>query len=262
MKISANLSMLFTELPMVDRVVAASAAGFDGVEIQFPYEVPAIRMKEALEAAGLPLRLINLPAGDLMTGGWGLAAVPARQAEFDQALDDALSYAAMVRPVLVNVLPGRLADGVTRECALQTLVANLRKTADAFALLGIAVVCEAVNTTDMPGFLINSSEQLDELLGMVNHANCSAQFDFYHMAMQGEEISVGLERLKGRVGHAQFADCPGRGAPGSGSLDFINALKALKSSGYSGWIGAEYKPGEQGTLASLGWMDEMRRVLS
>lgn len=262
MKISANLSMLFTELPMVDRVVAASAAGFDGVEIQFPYEVPAIRMKEALEAAGLPLRLINLPAGDLMTGGWGLAAVPARQAEFDQALDDALSYAAMVRPVLVNVLPGRLADGVTRECALQTLVANLRKTADAFALLGIAVVCEAVNTTDMPGFLINSSEQLDELLGMVNHANCSAQFDFYHMAMQGEEISAGLERLKGRVGHAQFADCPGRGAPGSGSLDFINALKALKSSGYSGWIGAEYKPGEQGTLASLGWMDEMRRVLS
>ncbi|MFI8479585.1 hydroxypyruvate isomerase family protein [Pseudomonas sp. NPDC078700] len=262
MKISANLSMLFTELPMVERVVAASAAGFDGVEIQFPYEVPAIRMKEALEAAGLPLRLINLPAGDLMTGGWGLAAVPARQAEFDQALDDALSYAAMVRPVLVNVLPGRLADGVTRECALQTLVANLRKTADAFALLGIAVVCEAVNTTDMPGFLINSSEQLDELLGMVNHANCSAQFDFYHMAMQGEEISAGLERLKGRVGHAQFADCPGRGAPGSGSLDFVNALKALKSSGYSGWIGAEYKPGEQGTLASLGWMDEMRRVLS
>lgn len=261
MNISANLSMLFTELPLVDRVVAASAAGFDGVEIQFPYEVPAMRMKEALEAAGMPLRLINLPAADLMTGGCGLAAVPARQAEFDQALDDALSYAAMVRPAMVNVLPGRLAEGVSREQALQTLAANLRKAADAFAVLGIGVVCEAVNTTDMPGFLISNAEQLDELLRAVDHLNCSAQFDFYHMAMQGEDISAGIQRLKGRIGHVQFADCPGRGAPGSGTLDFISALKTLSSSGYDGWIGAEYKPDAQGTLASLDWMDEMRQML-
>lgn len=261
MKICANLSLLFTELPLVERVVAASAAGFDGVEIQFPYELPAIRLKEALEAAGMPLRVINLPAADLMTGGWGLAAVPARQAEFDQALETALSYAAMVRPALVNVLPGRLADGVERELALHTLAANLRKTADSFALLGIGVVCEAVNTTDMPGFLINSSEQLRELLDTVDHANCGAQYDFYHMAMQGENISAGIQRLKGRIGHVQFADCPGRGAPGSGAVDFISALETLKSSGYDSWIGAEYKPGAQGTQASLSWLNQWRAML-
>ncbi|WP_339510585.1 hydroxypyruvate isomerase family protein [Pseudomonas sp. RL_15y_Pfl2_60] len=261
MKICANLSLLFTELPLVDRIVAASAAGFDGVEIQFPYEVPAIRLKEALEAAGMPLRVINLPAADLMTGGDGLAAVPARQAEFDQALETALSYAAMVRPALVNVLPGRLAEGVEREHALQTLAANLRKTADAFALLGIGVVCEAVNTTDMPGFLINGSAHLQALLERVDHANCSAQYDLYHMAMQGEDISTGIHRLKGRIGHVQFADCPGRGEPGSGKLDFMAAFKTLRSSGYGGWIGAEYKPGAQGTQASLSWLREWRAQL-
>ncbi|MGX5220180.1 hydroxypyruvate isomerase family protein [Pseudomonas sp. S9] len=261
MKICANLSLLFTELPLVDRIVAASAAGFDGVEIQFPYEVPAIRLKEALEAAGMPLRVINLPAADLMTGGDGLAAVPARQAEFDQALETALSYAAMVRPAMVNVLPGRLADGVEREQALQTLAANLRKTADAFALLGIAVVCEAVNTTDMPGFLINTSEHLHALLERVDHANCSAQYDIYHMAMQDDDISSGVQRLKGRIGHVQFADCPGRGAPGSGNLDFMAAFKSLNASGYEGWMGAEYKPGAQGTQASLSWLSQWRTQL-
>src|SRR5690606_13902273 len=97
MKIAANLSMLFTELPLADRVLAARTAGFDGVEIQFPYELPAIRLKELLERAGLPLVLINLPAGDLLQGGAGLAAVPARQDVFDVALRDALTYAAMAR---------------------------------------------------------------------------------------------------------------------------------------------------------------------
>ncbi|WP_445940605.1 TIM barrel protein, partial [Pseudomonas sp.] len=150
MKIAANLSLLFSELPLIDRVVAAAAAGFDGVEIQFPYELPAVRLKEALQAADMPLRLINLPASDLMSGGPGLAAVPARQTEFDAALQQALSYAAMVRPALVNVLPGRLADGVEPEQALACLVDNLHKTAEAFQLLGIGVVVEAINPLDMP----------------------------------------------------------------------------------------------------------------
>src|SRR3990167_3562863 len=160
MKIAANLSLLFTELPLRERVVAAAAAGFDGVEIQFPYELPAVRLKEALEAAGMPLGLINLPAGDLLGGGAGLAAVPARQAEFAAALQEALSYAAMVRPAWVNVLPGRLAAGVDPEQALACLQANLRQAAEAFELLGIGVLVEAINPLDMPGFLIKTPEQL------------------------------------------------------------------------------------------------------
>ena len=260
MKIAANLSLLFTELPLLARIQAAAAAGFDGVEIQFPYELPALQLKEALARAGLPLRLINLPAGDLMSGGPGLAAVPARQAEFDAALQQALSYAAMVRPACVNVLPGRLAEGVSREQALACLIANLRQTAEAFAVLGIQVLCEAINPLDMPGFLLNTPAQLDELLKAVAHPNLAAQYDLYHMARQGLDVQAGMVLLAGRIGHVQFADYPGRGAPGTGEMHFAPLLKALCDSGYQGWLAAEYRPGEAGTQASLGWLNEWREI--
>ncbi|NQD93857.1 TIM barrel protein [Pseudomonas sp. CrR25] len=259
MRIAANLSLLFTELPLLDRVAAAAVAGFDGVEIQFPYEVAAIRLKEALERAGMPLVLINLPAGDLMSGGAGLAAVPARQRDFDAALEQALTYAAMVRPATINLLPGRLAEGVSREQALATLAGNVRRAADAFQVLGIRVVVEAVNPLDMPGFLLNTPEHLDALLQAVGHPNCQAQFDLYHMARQGLDLVAGIERLAGRIGHVQFADCPGRGAPGSGQVAFTPALAALRDGGYDGWLGAEYRPGAAGTQAGLGWLSEWHR---
>ena len=253
MRIAANLSLLFTEHPMLERVAAAAAAGFDGVEVQFPYEVPAAAFKEALDGAAMPLVLINLPAGDLLSGGPGLAAVPARQAEFDAALQQALTYAAMVRPICINVLPGRLAAGVSREQALATLVANLHKAAEAFQVLGIRVLSEAINPLDMPGFLINTPEHLDELLRAVDHPNCLAQFDLYHMARQGLDIQAGIGLLAGRIGHVQFADCPGRGEPGSGEMDFSALLKRLQNSGYEAWLGAEYKPTKP-MVESLGWM--------
>ena len=253
MKIAANLSMLFSEIPLLERIQAAAAAGFDGVEIQFPYEVPAIRLKEALQRAGMPLVLINLPAGDLMSGGAGLAAVPSRQAEFDLALQEALTYAAMTRPMCVNVLPGRLTSGLPRDEALATLVANLRKAAEAFQCMGIRVLCEAINPFDMPGFLINTPEHLDQLLRAVDHPNCLAQLDLYHMARQGLDIEAGIGLLAGRIGHVQVADCPGRGEPGSGEMDFPALLKRLQSSGYEAWLGAEYKPTKP-IVESLGWM--------
>ncbi len=261
MKIAANLSMLFSELPLAERIMAARVAGFEGVEIQFPYELPAIRLKELLERAGVPLVLMNLPAGDFMHGGPGLAAVPARQEAFDAALQEALSYAAMVRPRHVNVLPGRLADGVAREQALETLAGNLRTSAEAFGLLGIRVVCEAINPLDMPGFLINTPEHLQALLERVDHPNCQAQLDLYHMARQGLDVAAGIRLLGSRVGHVQFADCPGRGAPGSGSVSFDRLIDALRVTGYDGWLSAEYRPGDTGTEASLGWLAEWKQRL-
>ncbi|MCY1297203.1 Hydroxypyruvate isomerase [compost metagenome] len=259
MKIAANISLLFAERPLVERIVAAAAAGFDGVEIQFPYEVPALRLKDALEAAGLPLRLINVPAGDFMSGGAGLAAVPSRREDFAAALREALTYAAMVRPACVNVLPGRLAEGVGRDEALRTLADNLRLAAEEFQLLGIRLLVEAINPLDMPGFLINTPEQLVELLDTVGHPNLAAQLDLYHMARQGLDLPAAIRQLAGRIGHVQFADCPGRGAPGSGVVDFAAALQALREVGYPGWLGAEYKPDERGTAAGLGWLAEWRK---
>lgn len=257
MNICANLSLLFTERPLHERVQSAVAAGFDGVEIQFPYEVPALRLREELQRCGMSLVLINLPAGDLMAGGAGLAAVPARQDQFDDALQQALTYAAMVRPMNVNVLPGRLSAGVTREQAWTTLAGNLRKTAEAFALLGIHVLCEAINPLDMPGFLITDAEQLAQLLQEVDHPNCLAQLDLYHMARQGLDVRACIDRLAGKIGHVQFADCPGRGEPGSGELDIGNLLGYLRTTGYDGWLGAEYRPTRE-TTQTLDWLSEWR----
>ncbi|MDD0843129.1 hydroxypyruvate isomerase family protein [Pseudomonas sp. Gutcm_11s] len=260
MKIAANLSLLFAEQPLQERPAAAAAAGFDGVEIQFPYEVAAPLLRDALQSSSMPLVLINLPAGDLMAGGAGLAAVPALQAEFDRALQQALDYAAVVRPLCVNVLPGRLAEGVTREQALSTLEANLRKAAQRFQDMGIRVLCEAINPLDMPGFLINTAEQLAELLRRVNHPNCLAQLDLYHMARQELDFAECLAHLQGRIGHVQFADCPGRGAPGTGELALEAQLQALIASGYQGWLGAEYRP-SGATQASLDWLPRWQASL-
>jgi hydroxypyruvate isomerase len=239
MKMCANLSLLFTELPLLERIVAAAAAGFAGVEIQFPYAIPAIRLQEALTQAGMPLVLMNFPAAEVLEGGAGLAAVPGRQAQFAEALRLALSYAALLRPRAVNVLSGRLAPGVARAQAIAVLETNLRQAAEAFQCLGIGVLSEALNPLDMPGFLIHSDEQLNELVERVDHANFRAQLDLYHMARQGIDPVLAVKSLAGRIGHVQFADCPGRGQPGSGQVDFARVLQALWSSGYRGWLGAE-----------------------
>ena len=257
MKIAANLSLLFSELPLLHRVQAAVAAGFSGVEVQFPYEQPAMLWHEALQRAGVPLVLFNLPAGDLLQGGRGLAAQPDCREAFAEGLQLALRYAALLRPRAVNVLAGRLVAPLTREVAWQTLVDNLRQTADAFAVLGIKVLVEAINPLDMPGFLINTPEDLLRLLDDVAHSNCLAQLDLYHMARQGLDIPQTIECLAGRIGHVQFADCPGRGQPGTGSLDFSRAFAALHKAGYDDWLAAEYHPQGE-TRESLAWLAQWR----
>lgn len=240
--LAANLSMLFADLPMAERCHAAAEAGFDGVEIQFPYDIPAATLQNHLAAAGMPLVLINVPAGDLMTGGPGLAGVPSREAAFDEALQQAVEYALVLRPEKVNVLPGRLAEGVEREAALETLARNLGKAARAFADIDVCLVCEAINRHDMPGFLVGSSRELLAMLERVGHPNLSAQLDLYHLARMGESIPESVALLAGRIGHVQFADAPGRGEPGTGNLDFHAAFGALNEHGYRGWLAAEYKP--------------------
>lgn len=260
MPICANLSLLFTELPLLERVRAAAEAGFAGVEIQFPYEVPAAALQAELQRSGLPLVLFNLPAGDLMQGGAGLAAVPGREAQFAAGLRQALEYAEVARPQKINVLAGRLAEGVEREQALALLAEHLRQTAEAFAGRGIAVLMEAINLHDMPGFLLNTPQHLLDMLARVGHPNLAAQLDFYHMARMGLDLADCVRQLQGHIGHVQFADAPGRGEPGSGELDFEPALAALRAQGYAGWLGAEYRP-VGATSAGLGWLPGWRERL-
>ncbi len=253
MQLIANLSLLFTELPLVGRIAAARQAGFDAVEIQFPYELSPLELKRQLDAEGMPLALINLPAGDLMDGGPGLACQPQLRSKFAEALDTALEYAAIARPERVNVLAGRLLEGQDPEKAFISLASNLCEAARAFSRLHVTVLAEAVNPLDMPGFYLNTPQQQLDLLREASQPNLQAQLDLYHMARQGIDPLQAIDQLAGHIGHVQFADCPGRHEPGSGVLDFLRLRQQLEQTGYQGGWAAEYRP-SGATADSLDWM--------
>ena len=256
-RFSANLSLLFRELPLPERFQAAKDCGFDAIEIQFPYEIPAQAIRSAIDRAGLQLVLFNVPADDLMHGGEGLAAVPAKRDQFIQAVESARAYAEILHPRIINVLPGRCLQEERRANYLETFLGNLRHAADVFSGLGIRVVFEAVNTHDMPGFLISSGAQMLDVLHTLNHPNLFLQYDIYHMQTMGENPIEFIPQQADRIGHIQFADAPGRGEPGTGSIRFAELFEVIDNSRYQGWLGAEYKP-TRGTLASLDWMQRFR----
>lgn len=243
MKLAANISMLFNELPLLERFGAAKSAGFNAVEIQFPYVEKVADIKAQLKEHELECVLINVPAGDLMEGGEGLASVPGKEAEFAAALVECLSYVTSLRVKRVNVLPGRCFDESKRSQYLATFMKNLNTAAEMFKPLGVMVTFEAINTVDMPGFLIHNVQQMQDVMDDCKHDNIKMQFDVYHMArMEEGDVSAMISRLGDQIGHIQFADAPGRGEPGTGELDFKSIFHAIEYSTYQGWVGAEYKP--------------------
>ena len=251
---SANLSLLFTEVELIDRFKTARQHGFDAVEIQFPYALSAETLKTALEHQQLQLVLFNVAADDLLQGGEGLACVPEKQAQFRQAVAQSAEYARLLRPNAINVLPGCCLNQARQPDYLCTFKENLRFAADTFASLGIKTVFEAINTQDMPGFLIPGGEQMLAVLNEIRHPNLYMQYDIYHAGMMSENPVEFITRHADKIGHIQFADCPGRGQPGTGQIDFANVFSAIEKSAYRGWVGAEYKPLGT-TTESLTWFN-------
>lgn len=252
-RFSINVSMMLHEHAFLDRFSAAAELGFAGVDIQFPYEYDADVVAARARAAGVEVVLINLPAADLTAGGDGLAGVPGREAEFDRAIEVARTYAGVLGARRVNVLPGRLADGVSIAAARRTLVESLRRAADAFADDGVMVMMEACNTRDVPRFLVSRVDDAVAILDEADRPNLALQFDFYHRQIMDGDLIEGFHACLPRIAHVQFADVPGRHEPGTGEINYERVFAAIDASTYEGWVGAEYVP--TGTTAqSLGWM--------
>lgn len=254
-RFAANLSLLFPEHPLPARVAAAGRSGFAAVEVQFPYELPATQWRAACDAADLPMVLFNVPAGDLMSGGDGLACVPGREPFFAEALAQCADYARVLRPRCVNVLAGRVPAGVDPQTCLAVLQDNLRRAVDVLAPLGVTVTVEAINRHDMPRFLVSTFDDMQALVASV--PGTAMQFDLYHMARMGEPLAQRIAQQGAAFGHVQFADVPGRHQPGTGALDFAALFAALDDSGYPGWCAAEYHP-QGDAAASLHWLDDYR----
>ena len=254
---SANLSMLYTEVPLKERFALARQSGFEAVEIQFPYELTSDEIQAELAQHQLKLVLINVPAGDLMQGGDGLAGIPGREQTFRQAVFEASHYARTLHVPRVNILAGRQPLDTDLLPCLHVLAANTRFAMDVFAGSGISTVMEAINGVDMPRFLIQNIVQMQEMLEAINTPSVviplKMQFDCYHMAMMGENLDSGLSDNIQQIGHIQFADCPHRHEPSTGNIDYPHLFKLIDSLGYQGYCGAEYRPSKQ-TSETLDWM--------
>lgn len=256
LKFAANLSLLFTELELIDRFQAARQHGFSAVEMQFPYSLSPETIQSILQETGLKLVQFNMPADDLMQGGEGLACVPHKIELFNQALAEAIDYAQLLQPEVINILPGRCFDDDHLTSYIQTLKHNLQFAADTFSLLNIKTVFEAINTHDMPGFIIYSGTQMLEILAELKHPNLFMQYDIYHASRMGDDAAQFISLHADKIGHIQLADYPNRGQPNTGQLDFSHLFNTIDQSCYTGWIGAEYKP--VGTTAdSLNWFHKL-----
>jgi hydroxypyruvate isomerase len=250
---SANVSLLFTETTLINRFKSAKNEGFNAVEIQFPYELDAYFLKNMLEQQQLKLVLFNVAADDLLSGGEGLACVPEKRDQFREAVIQAREYAKVVKPQFINVLSGCCFNKKRKEEYLNTFKENLHFAVEAFSPLGIKTVFEAINSIDMPGVLVSSGEQMLCILNELDQADLYMQYDIYHMQMMGEKVMEFIAQYVDKIGHIQFADCPGRGQPGTGKIDFEFIFSGIEKTNYSGHIGAEYKP-VGATPESMGWL--------
>jgi len=257
-RFSANLSMLFAELPFLERFEAAASAGFRAVEFAFPYEHDPQILADRLRRFGLEQVLHNLPPGDWSAGDRGLACDPGRIAEFQGSVERALTYAKALGCTRLNCLAGRRPERVSFERAQETLVANLRFAAAELRKAGVALLIEAINTIDMPGFFVSTSRHALAVLDEVGSDNLLFQYDVYHMQRMEGELARTIQASLPRIGHIQIADNPGRHEPGTGEINYGFLLPFLDEIGYSGWVGCEYVP--RGTSrAGLEWMKTYSR---
>ncbi|OTG64147.1 hydroxypyruvate isomerase [Acinetobacter sp. ANC 3903] len=254
-KLAVNLSMIFTEVPLLERFALAQAHGFQHVEIQFPYELSIEQIQTQLTLHDLSLCLINVPAGDLMQGGNGLAGIPGQEIEFHHALEQAIQYATALNVPSVNILAGKQPLDADLLPCLNTLAKNLKLACSMLAAHNIQPVFEMINSTDMPRFLVQNIAQAQEMLEAVQHPALKMQYDCYHMAMMGEDVLQGLKENIQDIGHIQFADCPGRHQPDTAQIQYAEIFQWLNQSTYGGFTAAEYRP-QAHSNHSFAWKDK------
>ena len=258
-RFAANLSMLFNEVPFLDRFAAAAKGGFKGVEYVGPYDHPPEQIAELLRRNGLTQVLFNMPAGNWAAGERGIGCHPDRRGEFQDGVATTIRYARVLGNRQVNCLAGLLPKGVSREAAEETFVANLRFAAAELKKAGILLIAEPINFHDMPGFFLNTSAQAVAIFDKVGSDNLKLQYDIYHMQRMEGELVKTMERLLPRIGHIQLADNPGRNEPGTGEINYPYLFEVLERLGYGGWIGCEYKPLTT-TSAGLRWRQTLSPV--
>lgn len=247
--------MMYTEWPLLERFVAASDDGFDGVEIQFPYVASARALSHALLDSGLEQTLINTPAGDPDMLERGFAALPGRQSEFRDGLLRAMEYASAMRCRRIHVMAGATSDWLDPAEVRDTYVENLAWAAAQCRPANMEVLIEPINSRDMPGYLLSRQSDAHEIVQRVGADNLRVQMDLYRCQISEGDLGTKLEHYlpSGRVGYMQIAGVPDRHEPDRGELNAAYLFQLIDRHGYDGWMGCEYRPAGA-TRDGLGWL--------
>lgn len=247
-RFAANLSLMFTEVPFLDRFEAAAAAGFKGVEFLFPYAFDIDDLRARLDAHGLQVVLFNLPPGHWDEGERGITALKGREDEFAAGVDLALRYADALGCPRVHAMAGLEAHGTDRD----VYVKNLTLAADWARGEGIDVLIEPINTIDMPGYFLATTEEARDVIGAVGAPNLGLQFDLYHRERMQGGVLEAIGEFAPLARHYQCANPPDRSEPACDVIDYAAVFQAIDATGFDGWIGCEYRP-RAGTLPGLNW---------
>jgi 2-dehydrotetronate isomerase len=273
-KFAANLSMMYPELPFLERFEAAAKDGFQAVEFLFPYGFDRQELAARLKANGLKQVLFNAPPGGTdaasiaeaweKAGDRGTAAVPGREAEFRAGVLLALDYAEALDCPRIHLMAGLVAAGQEREDLRPTCVANLRWAAGEAAKRGRDVLIEPINTRDVPRFFLNRQDHAHEIIAEVGASNLKVQMDLYHCQIVEGDVAMKIRKYLpgGAVGHFQIAGVPERHEPDIGEMNYPYLFAVIDevgaACGWDGWIGCEYRPRQGGqpggTTAGLGWL--------
>ncbi|MFG3061800.1 TIM barrel protein [Streptomyces sp. NPDC048231] len=271
-RFNVNLSILFTELPLLERPAAAAAAGFTAVELWWPWaDSPTPErsrldaLKKAIEDAGVRLTGLNFYAGQLPGPDRGALSVPGEESEkFRANVDVAADFAQSLGCKALNALYGNRVDGVDPAAQDALALENLVLAARAAERIGAVLLVEALNKPESPLYPLVSAPSAMEVVDAVDAAtglgNARFLMDLYHLSMNGEDLPSVIKRYASRTGHVQIADNPGRGAPGTGSLPLEDLLDRLAEAGYDGWVGLEYKPGDAPSADAFGWLPAHARA--
>jgi hydroxypyruvate isomerase len=251
-RFAANLSMMFNEVPFLDRFALAAKAGFKGVEFLFPYDHPAAEIAARLKDNGLQQVLFNAPAGDFGKGERGMAAIPGKQAAFRDSIKLALEYATTLACPRLHIMAGLKPEGVAHDTLTAVYGANLAYAAEECAKAGVKPIIEPINHRDIPGFFLNTTDQAAAIIAAIGPEKLGLQFDLYHCQITEGDVVKRVEKHLALIAHMQVADTPGRHEPGTGEVNWPFVFKTIDALGFRGWIGCEYRPAGE-TLAGLSW---------
>lgn len=251
-RFAANLSMMFTEVPFLERFGKAAQAGFTAVEYLLPYAFSVEETAAPLAKYNLKQALFNMPAGAWDQGERGIAAISGREEEFDKSLGTALEYAKATNVPIVHCMAGYPPKGADLAETERVYKANIAKAADFFAPHGINVGIEPINQRSMPGYFLRTIKQAVGYIEELGRPNLKLQFDFFHVQMEEGCVILKLRENYKHVGHCQLAGAPDRNEPDRGELNYSYIYKVVDELGYPGYIGCEYSPAD-GTEAGLGW---------